>query len=58
VSPRLVGSSIGLNPIWLIIALFIGGKVAGVLGLVIAVPIASVIKRMTDIMRSPLPAAE
>lgn len=54
VSPRLVGSSIGLNPIWLIIALFIGGKVAGVLGLVIAVPIASVIKRMTDVMRSPL----
>ncbi|WP_404783393.1 AI-2E family transporter [Altericista sp. CCNU0014] len=54
VSPRLVGSSIGLNPIWLIIALFIGGKVAGVLGLVIAVPIASVIKRMADAMRSPL----
>jgi predicted PurR-regulated permease PerM len=54
VSPRLVGSSIGLNPIWLIIALFIGGKVSGVLGLVIAVPIASVIKRMTDVMRSPL----
>ncbi len=53
VSPRLVGNSIGLNPIWLIIALFIGGKVAGVLGLVIAVPIASVIKRMTDIMRTP-----
>jgi predicted PurR-regulated permease PerM len=53
VSPRLVGRSIGLNPIWLIIALFIGGKVAGVLGLVIAVPIASVIKHMTDLMRSP-----
>jgi predicted PurR-regulated permease PerM len=57
VSPRLVGRSIGLNPIWLIIALFIGGKVAGVLGLVIAVPIASVIKRMTDVMRSPLDMA-
>jgi predicted PurR-regulated permease PerM len=53
VSPRLVGSSIGLNPIWLIIALFVGGKVAGVLGLVIAVPIASVIKRMADVMRTP-----
>ncbi len=57
VSPRLVGGSIGLNPIWLIIALFIGGKVSGVLGLVIAVPIASVIKRMADVMRSPLESA-
>jgi predicted PurR-regulated permease PerM len=27
--------------------------VAGVLGLVIAVPIASVIKRMADVMRTP-----
>ena len=53
VSPRLVGSSIGLNPIWLIIALFIGGKAAGVLGLIIAVPIASVLKHMIDLMRTP-----
>jgi predicted PurR-regulated permease PerM len=57
ISPRLVGNSIGLNPIWLIIALFIGGKIAGVLGLVIAVPIASVLKRMTDLMRLPPEAA-
>ena len=52
IAPRLVGDSIGLNPIWLIIALFIGGKVAGVLGLLIAVPLASVIKRMADTIRS------
>lgn len=52
IAPRLVGNSIGLNPIWLIVALFMGGKVAGVLGLVIAVPIASVSKRMADTMRS------
>jgi predicted PurR-regulated permease PerM len=51
VSPRLVGNTIGLNPIWLIVSLFIGGKVAGVLGLVIAVPIASVIKQIVDTLR-------
>lgn len=51
IAPRIMGHSIGLNPIWLIISLFLGGKVAGILGLVIAVPIASVIKQMADIMR-------
>lgn len=54
VAPRLVGNSIGLNPIWLIVALFVGSKLAGVLGLLVAVPIASVIKRMADIIRSPI----
>lgn len=53
IGPRLVGRSIGLNPIWLLIALFIGNKFAGVLGLFIAVPIASVIKGMAEEMRSP-----
>ncbi len=50
-SPRIMGQSIGLNPIWLIISLFLGGKAAGILGLVIAVPIASVVKQMGDAMR-------
>ncbi len=52
IAPRLVGRSIGLNPIWLLIALFVGNKFAGVLGLLIAVPIASVIKGMAEEMRS------
>lgn len=52
IAPRLVGRSIGLNPIWLLIALFLGNKFAGVLGLLIAVPIASVIKGMAETMRS------
>jgi predicted PurR-regulated permease PerM len=52
IAPRLVGQSIGLNPIWLLIALFVGNKFAGVLGLLIAVPIASVVKSMAEVMRS------
>jgi predicted PurR-regulated permease PerM len=51
ISPRLMGESIGLNPIWLIASLFLGGKVGGVLGLVIAVPVASVIKSTSDRLR-------
>lgn len=50
-APRLVAGSIGLNPIWLIVALFVGSKIAGVLGLLVAVPIASVIKQTADAMR-------
>ncbi|GAB4460080.1 MAG: AI-2E family transporter [Elainellaceae cyanobacterium] len=52
-SPRLMGETIGLNPIWLIAALFLGGKVGGVLGLLVAVPIASVIKSTADQIRQP-----
>jgi predicted PurR-regulated permease PerM len=51
ISPRLMGETIGLNPIWLIAALFLGGKIGGVLGLVIAVPVASVIKSTADRLR-------
>jgi predicted PurR-regulated permease PerM len=52
VAPRLMGNLTGLNPVWLIISLFIGGKIAGILGLLLAVPIASVIKSSADIFRS------
>jgi predicted PurR-regulated permease PerM len=52
ISPRLMGETIGLNPIWLIAALFIGGKVGGVLGLLVAVPVASVTNSMADKLRS------
>jgi predicted PurR-regulated permease PerM len=59
ISPRLMGETIGLNPIWLIAALFLGGKVGGVLGLLVAVPLASVIKNTADRLRAvqPSPAA-
>lgn len=52
-SPRLMGGTIGLNPIWLIAALFLGGKIDGVIGLLVAVPLASVIKNTVDELRSP-----
>ncbi|MBD2089895.1 AI-2E family transporter [Microcoleus sp. FACHB-1515] len=52
ISPRMMGQTIGLNPIWLIAALFLGGKIGGVLGLLIAVPLASVVKSTVDKLRS------
>ncbi len=51
IAPRLMGELIGLNPIWILISLFIGGKLGGILGLFLAVPIASVIKQIVDDLR-------
>ncbi len=41
VSPKLVGGSIGLHPVWLMFALFAFGELFGFTGLLIAVPAAA-----------------
>ncbi|GAB4174993.1 MAG: AI-2E family transporter [Coleofasciculaceae cyanobacterium] len=51
-APRLMGQFIGLNPILIFIALLVGGKIAGVFGVVVAVPIAGTIKGTFDAIRS------
>jgi predicted PurR-regulated permease PerM len=43
-TPRIVGSSVGLHPAAVIVALLIGGDLFGFLGLLIAVPAAAVAK--------------
>jgi predicted PurR-regulated permease PerM len=40
-SPKLVGESIGLHPVWLMFALFAFGYVFGFAGLLLAVPLAA-----------------
>ena len=40
-SPKLVGKSIGLHPVWLMFALFAFGYVFGFVGLLLAVPMAA-----------------
>ena len=41
ISPKLVGESIGLHPVWLMFALLAFGKLFGFVGLVVAVPTAA-----------------
>lgn len=43
-SPKIVGSRVGLHPIAIIIAVLLGGKLFGLFGLLIAVPVAGIIK--------------
>jgi predicted PurR-regulated permease PerM len=43
ISPKLVGESVGLHPVWLMFALFAGGALFGFVGLMLAVPAAAAI---------------
>ncbi|WP_413441417.1 AI-2E family transporter [Synechococcus sp. MIT S1220] len=60
IQPRLMGSIVGLQPAWLLIALPIGARVGAIygvgdlLGLLLAVPVASCIKSLADAVRSDL----
>ncbi len=42
-SPKLVGASVGLHPVWLMFALFAFGALFGFVGLLIAVPAAAAV---------------
>ncbi|MEA5604195.1 AI-2E family transporter [Nostoc sp. UHCC 0252] len=48
IAPRLLGKFTGIRPIWVLIALLVGTNAGGVLGLLIAVPIAGFIKDAAD----------
>ena len=42
-TPNLVGTRIGLHPVWVLFAVFAGGAVAGLAGVFLAVPVAAVL---------------
>ena len=42
--PRIVGGSVGLHPVWVLLALALGGFYFGLVGLLIAVPAAVLVK--------------
>jgi len=56
IAPRLIGGATGLNPAVVIVALLVGAKVAGFLGLLLAVPMASSLKKIADSSRAISPA--
>ncbi len=43
-SPRIVGESVGLHPVWIVLALSLGGFYFGFVGLLIGVPLAVAVK--------------
>lgn len=54
-APKLMGNFTGLNPIWIFIALLMGAQIAGLLGAIVAVPIAGTIKGTIDSIRNLKP---
>jgi predicted PurR-regulated permease PerM len=48
IAPRLLGSFTGLRPIWVLVSLLVGTYIGGLLGLLIAVPVAGFINDATD----------
>ena len=47
ISPRIVGDSVGLHPVWIVLALSVGGFFFGFVGLLISVPVAVGVKLVT-----------
>lgn len=43
-SPRIIGERVGLHPVWVMLAILAGGSFFGVIGLLLAIPIAVLFK--------------
>ncbi len=44
ITPKIMGDKVGLSSVWVIIALLAGGEMFGFLGVLLAVPVAAVLK--------------
>ncbi|MFQ4142719.1 AI-2E family transporter [Chlorogloeopsis sp. ULAP02] len=53
IGPRILGSFIGLNPVWVLISVLTGARIGGLLGVIVAVPTAVVIKTALSALRRP-----
>lgn len=44
IQPKLLSNSVGLNPVWVLIAILIGGHYLGMLGMIVSIPTAALIQ--------------
>ena len=51
IAPRILGSFTGLNPVWVLISVLTGARVGGLLGVIVAVPSAVIIKTALTALR-------
>lgn len=57
IQPKLMGNSFSLSPALIVIGISIGGSVAGVWGMILAIPIVNIVKQITDDMIAAREAA-
>jgi predicted PurR-regulated permease PerM len=44
INPYLMSNKLGLHPLWVVFALLAGGEIGGILGMLIAIPLAAVLR--------------
>lgn len=54
IKPRLFSSSIGIAPVWTLIAITVGGNLFGILGVLLAIPVAAILTFIYDEQFIPL----
>ncbi|MDX2273352.1 MAG: AI-2E family transporter [Cyanobacteriota bacterium] len=52
IAPRIMGDLTGLNPLWILIALLTGAQLGGILGVIVAIPLTSVIKSLYELAKT------
>lgn len=60
ISPKIIGERVGLHPLAVIFAIFSGGELMGIVGMLIAVPVAAIVRvllnytlQQIDILEGP-----
>jgi len=48
ISPYIVGKTMNIHPVAIIFALLLGGKIYGIIGMIIAVPLLTILKEVTS----------
>lgn len=56
ISPKIIGDRVGLHPLVVIFAVFAGGDLLGITGMLLAVPVAAAIRVVLDyfLLRPPV----
>ncbi|MBR8830862.1 MAG: putative transport protein [Chroococcopsis gigantea SAG 12.99] len=55
VAPRILGSVTGLNPFWVLVSILSGARIGGLLGVIVAVPTAVMVKEALEVIRTVTP---
>lgn len=52
--PKLMGNSVGMKPLWIIVSITLGGKIAGVLGMFLSVPLGAILVYLFNLLTDRL----
>jgi len=53
IAPRILGKLTGFSPVIILTSLLVGARVAGLLGVILAIPLTSVVKTIAEILLNP-----